>query len=131
MMRPGAGQNYPRSGFPLEGKAAPGLLPLGKVRIAPCREARTKQPPPRPAESRRTEGSPARPHDSRPRAVSAAVLRRGWIRALSRDGQGWGRCAEGLAAGRRLWPRTPRAVRTLRPAGAGGTDREVGGVSGP
>lgn len=31
MMRPGAGQNYPRSGFPLEGKAAPGLIPLGKV----------------------------------------------------------------------------------------------------
>ncbi|NXO86818.1 PAX3 protein, partial [Sitta europaea] len=36
MMRPGAGQNYPRSGFPLEGKAAPVLLPVGKGIIIPC-----------------------------------------------------------------------------------------------
>lgn len=126
MMRPGAGQNYPRSGFPLEGKAATGLLPFGKARIAPYREAGTKQPPPRPAESRRGGGSPGQPP-----AVRAAVPRRGWWRALSRDGQGWGRRGEGPAAGRRLRFSHPGSGPSPPAGGSGGNRARGRRRSGP
>lgn len=88
MMRPGAGQNYPRSGFPLEGKAAPGLLPLGKVRIAPCREAGWKQPPPRPARTAHARGLSAPPSWGRAGAepcpgtgMAGAAAQKAWLPA--------------------------------------------------
>lgn len=66
MMRPGAGQNYPRSGFPLEGKATHGLFPLlttgkvgremGEVAIAPCQETGTDQPGTGPLKAASTRG---------------------------------------------------------------------------
>lgn len=100
MMRPGAGQNYPRSGFPLEGKAAPMLLPVGKGIFIPCRDAGTKRPPAR--QNWRTESS-----------RTAARLPPGLSeQGLSQHGRGSG--GSGLAPCERPVPR------------AGGADREVG-----
>lgn len=108
MMRPGAGQNYPRSGFPLEGKAAPGLLPLGKV------------------PGGRDKASPSRSRQSR--AVRAGGA---GAELCPRTGRAGAAATNAQTAGWRFWPRTQGAGRSLWPAGAGGTGRESGGAAGP
>lgn len=86
MMRPGAGQNYPRSGFPLEGKAAPVPLPVGKGTVIPRRNPGTKAAPPA-RQNRCTESS--RTAARLPPALSE--------QGLSQDGHGSDRGGSGLA----------------------------------
>lgn len=110
MMRPGAGQNYPRSGFPLEGKAAPVLYPVGKGIIIPCRDAGTKRPPrPAGAGARRTPGQPP----GFPLGCRSRVCPRTGTARTTAAG------SSGLAPCERPVP------------GAGGKDREVGSAAGP
>lgn len=101
MMRPGAGQNYPRSGFPLEGKAAPVLLPVGKGIIVPGRAAGTKRTTPHPGPPELAHGGLQDSLPPSPWAVTAAAA-----------GSGLAPCEEPVP-------------------GAGETDREVGGAAGP